>query len=97
MRRRIDGFGFHEVIIDSPDHARCMALLSDAQVANILRAYKQRYNALSLDQRIVHITIFKNHGNGRGRQLAASAFAAHRDAGDSQPGAAPVVRGAAPL
>src|ERR1700752_3724997 len=37
LRRRIDGFGFHEVIVDSPDHARCLALLSDAQVTNILR------------------------------------------------------------
>jgi UDPglucose--hexose-1-phosphate uridylyltransferase len=69
LRRRIDGFGFHEVIVDSPDHARCMALLSDAQVANILRAYKQRYNALSLDQRVVHITIFKNHGADAGASL----------------------------
>ena len=69
LRRRIDGFGFHEVIVDSPDHARCMAQLSDAQVANILRAYKQRYNALSLDQRVVHITIFKNHGADAGASL----------------------------
>ena len=69
LRRRVDGFGFHEVIVDSPDHARCMALLPDAQVANILRAYKQRYNALSLDQRVVHITIFKNHGADAGASL----------------------------
>ena len=25
--RRIEGFGFHEVVIDSPDHSSCMALL----------------------------------------------------------------------
>ena len=69
LRRRIDGFGFHEVIVDSPDHARCMALLSDAQVTNILRAYKQRYNTLSVDQRIAHITLFKNHGADAGASL----------------------------
>ena len=69
LRRRIDGFGFHEVIIDSPDHARCMALLPDAHVANILRAYKQRYNTLSLDRRIAHITLFKNHGADAGASL----------------------------
>ncbi len=28
LRRRIEGFGFHEVIIDSPDHSRYMGLLS---------------------------------------------------------------------
>ncbi len=69
LRRRIDGFGFHEVIIDSPDHSRYLALLPDAQVANILRAYKDRYNALSLDRRITHITIFKNHGLDAGASL----------------------------
>ena len=26
LRRRVSGFGFHEVIVDSPDHARCMAM-----------------------------------------------------------------------
>lgn len=62
LRRRIDGFGFHEVIVDSPDHSKCMALLSDEQVARILGAYKQRYKTLSQDPRINQITIFKNHG-----------------------------------
>jgi len=35
LRRRIEGFGFHEVIIDSPDHARYMGLLPDEHVASI--------------------------------------------------------------
>ena len=69
LRRRIDGFGFHEVIVDSPDHSRYMGLLSDAHVASILRVYKERYNALSLDHRVNHITIFKNHGADAGASL----------------------------
>jgi len=69
LRRRIDGFGFHEVIIDSPDHARCMALLPDEHVAGILQVYRERYNALSLDRRVTHITIFKNHGADAGASL----------------------------
>jgi UDPglucose--hexose-1-phosphate uridylyltransferase len=69
LRRRIDGFGFHEVIVDGPDHAGCMALLSDAHVANVLRVYKERYSALSVDQRIRHVTIFKNHGADAGASL----------------------------
>jgi len=69
LRRRIDGFGFHEVIVDSPDHARCMAVLPDTHVARILQIYKQRYSTLSLDQRIEHITIFKNHGTDAGASL----------------------------
>jgi UDPglucose--hexose-1-phosphate uridylyltransferase len=69
LRRRIEGFGFHEVIIDSPDHARYMGLLSDAHVASILSVYKERYNTLSLDRRVNHITIFKNHGTDAGASL----------------------------
>src|SRR5580700_3667270 len=60
--RRIEGFGFHEVVIDSPDHSCCMALLPDEQVASILRVYKERYTLLSMDRRVNHVTIFKNHG-----------------------------------
>jgi UDPglucose--hexose-1-phosphate uridylyltransferase len=67
--RRIDGFGFHEVIIDGPDHSRCMALLPDEHVASILRVYKQRYQMLSTDHRVNHITIFKNHGTDAGASL----------------------------
>ncbi|HZQ95984.1 MAG TPA: galactose-1-phosphate uridylyltransferase [Candidatus Sulfotelmatobacter sp.] len=69
LRRRVDGFGFHEVIIDSPDHSRCMPLMTDEDVARILNVYKQRYNVLSLDHRVNHITIFKNHGLDAGASL----------------------------
>jgi UDPglucose--hexose-1-phosphate uridylyltransferase len=69
LRRTIDGFGFHEVIIDTPDHSGYMALLPDAQVASILHAYRERYNALSIDARVNHITIFKNHGADAGASL----------------------------
>jgi UDPglucose--hexose-1-phosphate uridylyltransferase len=46
-----------------------MGLLSDGHVASILSVYKERYNALSLDRRVNHITIFKNHGTDAGASL----------------------------
>ena len=67
--RRIEGFGFHEVVIDSPDHSCCMALLPDEQVASILRVYKERYTLLSMDRRVNHVTIFKNDGLDAGASL----------------------------
>ncbi len=70
LRRRVEGFGFHEIIIDSPDHSCCMARMPDAQVAKILGVYKERYNALSADQRVQHVTIFKNHGTDAGASMA---------------------------
>lgn len=68
-RRSIAGFGVHDVIIETPDHAATTALLDDNHVANVLRAYKSRYDELSLDPRIAHITIFKNHGIDAGTSL----------------------------
>jgi UDPglucose--hexose-1-phosphate uridylyltransferase len=69
LRRRIDGFGFHEVVVDGPDHSGCMALMADAHVAQILTVFKERYNALCTDQRVNHVTIFKNHGADAGASL----------------------------
>jgi len=68
-RRSIAGFGIHDVIIETPDHSHVIALMDDAHVANMLRAYKSRYDELSLDPRIAHITIFKNHGLDAGTSL----------------------------
>lgn len=68
-RRSIAGFGVHEVIIETPDHSQVIALMDDAHVANVLQAYKSRYDELSLDPRIAHITIFKNHGLDAGTSL----------------------------
>ncbi|MGA2414297.1 MAG: galactose-1-phosphate uridylyltransferase [Candidatus Sulfotelmatobacter sp.] len=70
LRRRVEGFGFHEVIIDSPNHSCPMALLPDTHVAKILGVYKERYNSLTADQRVQHVTIFKNHGADAGASMA---------------------------
>lgn len=68
-RRTVNGFGVHDVIIETPDHAQVLALMPDSYVAEILRVYKTRYDELSLDPRIAHITIFKNHGRDAGTSL----------------------------
>ena len=68
-RRSIGGFGVHDVIIETPDHSHVTGLMQDAHVANVLHAYKARYDELSLDPRIAHITVFKNHGLDAGTSL----------------------------
>jgi UDPglucose--hexose-1-phosphate uridylyltransferase len=68
-RRSVNGFGVHDVIIETPDHSQVLALMPDSYVAEILRIYKTRYDELSLDPRIAHITIFKNHGTDAGTSL----------------------------
>jgi UDPglucose--hexose-1-phosphate uridylyltransferase len=69
IHRSINGFGIHDVIVETPDHAMTMALMEEAHVAEILRFYKDRYDELSVDPRIAHITIFKNHGLDAGTSL----------------------------
>ena len=71
-KRTVTGFGFHEVIVESPDHSATTALLSDAQVCNLLKVFKARYEQLSLDSRVANITVFKNHGVEAGTSLEHS-------------------------
>ena len=68
-RRTIEGFGVHDVIVETPSHSLSIAHMPDSDVANILQCYRARYQELSLDPRIAHITIFKNHGVDAGTSL----------------------------
>ncbi len=68
-RRTIEGFGVHDVIVETPDHSQFMPLMTDAHVAEVLRTYKSRFDVLSHDNRIAHVTIFKNHGADAGTSL----------------------------
>ena len=67
--RSMNGFGIHEVVIEHPRHNVTTALLDVNDVADILRAYRQRYAELRKDPRIKTITIFKNHGERAGTSL----------------------------
>ncbi|MFC1953781.1 galactose-1-phosphate uridylyltransferase [Chloroflexota bacterium] len=69
LTRGMNGFGVHEVIIESPSHSTPMALMSYEQVEKVLTAYQQRYNTLKKDSHIKFITIFKNHGPESGTSL----------------------------
>jgi len=60
--RTMNGFGIHDVVIESPDHATSLALAPASQTRMVLQAYRKRYLEVSLDERVAHVTIFKNHG-----------------------------------
>jgi len=72
IRRTVQGVGIHEVIVDTPDHSKSLALLSDAHVEVILETYLNRFLFASRDPRIEQVTIFKNHGAHAGTSLAHS-------------------------
>ena len=68
----MNGVGAHEVIIETPDHNRSMADLTEHEISHILQAYRARYLDLCNDVRLRYIVIFKNHGAGAGASLQHS-------------------------
>mgnify|MGYP003576083482 FL=1 len=65
----LSGVGAHEVIIESPKHCLSMAELSEGQVEEVLRAYRQRLIVLQKDERWKSILIYKNEGSAAGATL----------------------------
>jgi UDPglucose--hexose-1-phosphate uridylyltransferase len=64
--------GIREVVVETPDHSLSTALLPEAQLTRVWRASKIRYDELSLDPRVGHVTIAKNHGVEAGAALEHS-------------------------
>jgi UDPglucose--hexose-1-phosphate uridylyltransferase len=66
---RMNGVGAHEVVIETPEHSRDLSELTDAQVTEVLFAFKARVLDLRNDMRFRYILIFKNHGSAAGATL----------------------------
>jgi UDPglucose--hexose-1-phosphate uridylyltransferase len=69
MYDRMNGIGAHEVVIESPDHSLTMADMTDHQIEEVLRAFRDRVNDLKKDFRFRYIVLFKNHGEVAGATL----------------------------
>lgn len=65
----LTGVGAHEVIVETPDHDGTFATLEEAQVRDIVSAYRDRYVDLTQDARFKYILIFKNHRAEAGATL----------------------------
>src|SRR5262245_4567911 len=63
------GTGAHEVIIESPHHVTDVTLLSESQLAAVLRIYRTRIMELRTDKRFRYILIYKNQGSEAGATL----------------------------
>jgi UDPglucose--hexose-1-phosphate uridylyltransferase len=70
IERRMAGFGFHEVLVESRQHNTTTALLSDLEVVRLLFAFRKRGKALAEDSRLMMAIYFKNHGPSAGTSLA---------------------------
>lgn len=64
-----NGFGRHEVIVESPYHNTDIPDMSREQVALLIEAYHSRYVTLLSNQHILMVTVFRNHGPKAGTSL----------------------------
>jgi UDPglucose--hexose-1-phosphate uridylyltransferase len=68
-RHIITGFGKHEVIIESPVHNISIAGMPIEDIADLIRTYRERFEAIYSEPGIEHVIIFKNYGEGAGTSL----------------------------
>jgi UDPglucose--hexose-1-phosphate uridylyltransferase len=69
INRQITGVGYHEILVESPQHNTCPALESSTEVSLTLEAFKIRGREIAQDPRIEQIICFKNHGEHAGTSL----------------------------
>jgi UDPglucose--hexose-1-phosphate uridylyltransferase len=66
---RMNGIGAHEVIIETPEHDKTLASMSEPEVERVLWAFRERIVDLRQDRRLRYILVFKNHGAAAGATL----------------------------
>ncbi|WOK99453.1 ADP-glucose phosphorylase [Canna indica] len=71
-RCAVTGFGFHDVVIETPDHSVRLPDLSLAEVGEVLLAHKQRILQLARLGSIKYVQVFKNYGASAGASMAHS-------------------------
>lgn len=73
MYTAMNGFGHHEVIIESPLHNRHLPVMSLREAETIIECYHRRYIELIQLDRNMMVIVFRNHG----RRAGASLFHPH--------------------
>lgn len=63
------GFGIAEVVVEHPRHDLTLARMAVDEVATVLRAYRDRQQAISRNPNVNLVTIFRNHGPRAGTSL----------------------------
>jgi UDPglucose--hexose-1-phosphate uridylyltransferase len=70
-RHRVrEGYGFHEVIIESPRHNADLVSLADREIDAAIEAYHDRFRHLLAARAIQSVVLFRNHGPWGGASLA---------------------------
>ncbi len=62
-------YGTQEVIVETPDHNKELADLSEKHIGEVLRMYAKRTKVISQDKKIDYILCFKNQGSKAGASI----------------------------
>lgn len=65
----MDGMGFHEVVIETPEHGLKLEDQPVEAIADVIKTFTLRVKEIKKDQRIKYVMIFKNHGKNAGASL----------------------------
>jgi len=65
-------FGYHEIIVETPNHEKQLANLSVEEIQMLLEVYSMRIKELGARSRIKYVQIFKNNGAEAGTSLVHS-------------------------
>jgi UDPglucose--hexose-1-phosphate uridylyltransferase len=68
MYDRMRLVGAHEVIIETPEHAHTLCVMSDEEIERVLVAFAMRIDDLKRDTRFKYVTVFKNSGSLAGEE-----------------------------
>ena len=68
----LPGYGYHEVIVDSPLHRENPADFSQGHMEKLIQVYRDRYVRYSGNSLVKYVSIFKNWGKEAGASLSHS-------------------------
>lgn len=66
----MEGYGFHEVIVETPKHSRQIPDFTDNEILLLMKAYKEQVNYYQSLENIKYVSLFKNKGERAGASIA---------------------------
>ena len=70
LHRVLPGYGFHEVIVESPRHDADLASMTDPEIEAVVLAYRDRSRHLLQQPGIAAVVLFRNRGPQGGATLS---------------------------
>jgi UDPglucose--hexose-1-phosphate uridylyltransferase len=64
------GYGFHEVIVESPLHGRRLEDFSDSEISGLMQVYRDRTCSYTTREKIRYVSLFKNSGKKAGASIS---------------------------